>query len=203
MGMLSHHPVKHLAQRRGCVYFVETGTWKGDGLLHALKQRCFVRLYSIEANPELAIRAGERLNQEWPQQPGAVPGHWEIICGDSADALAELLPRLTSGPRLWWLDAHLPERYAAEATRLPLEAELEAVVAAGGHGQDVFLLDDWRLYERAPYASGPWPHGDPPGDARAVRALLAGTHTLRVDARAEGALVALPKNPLAPLKFLR
>lgn len=190
MGSLNLHPIGELQRDWALVNFVETGTWRGDGLLHAM-QFPFRSLVSIEASRELTLQARMRVHSECPQDV-----RWEILTGDSSAMVHLLLlewgKEMVAGPTLWWLDAHLPERYHAEATRLPLEQELSHIVTSGMHHMDVFILDDWRLYEHGTYHSGPFEH-TPPGDGSAIRDLLEPTHTLTVDMRAEGALLAVPK----------
>ena len=179
-------------------HFVETGTWRGDGLLHAMGEG-FKTFWSIEASPELALTAQQRVQEECP----LVVCHWGIIVADSPEGVSIVLERLYA-PTLWWLDAHLPERYATKGTRLPLQEELERITSHGrGHLGDVFLIDDWRLYERGNYGNGNFLQaslGDPdairqlpPGDPDPIRRLLEPTHTLNLDLRDEGYMVALPR----------
>jgi len=197
VGQLNRHNFAKWQRDYRLHYFVETGTWKGDGLL-AARAAHFQRLLSIEASPELAIKATARM--ECACRGTTWQGRWEILVGDSADCIKEVLLRLSawSAPVLWWLDAHLPERYGAEATRLPLVMELHEVLRwpHRSHAGDVFLLDDLRLYEAGPYASGNFP-GGPPGDRGDWTLLLkalSNTHTIHRDYRDEGYLVALPKD---------
>lgn len=190
MGMLSLHPIAHLQRKWGLGNFIETGTWEGDGLMHAL-QFPFMRLRSVEASVDLAAAAAKRIRKVW-----ACDSRWEIIQGDSVLVVPALLrgwnQRMIGGePTLWWLDAHLPDRYGIDATHLPLEREVEAIVGNGAHARDVFIMDDWRLYEDHTYDSGLFPRfGQADGDF--IRAQLEPTHHLMVDTRAEGALYAVP-----------
>lgn len=191
MGVLHAFPITSWRHDLGLMYFVETGTWRGDGLLHAAGA-CFQHMISIEANPTLAVQAGDRMTAEYPPTDGWRCS-WEILLGDSAEALPQALARISSGPALFWLDAHLPERYQAEGTRLPLEAEVRAIVShPRDHAGDVILMDDWRLYEAKAYQSGNF-HTGPPGDPRPIKELLAPTHRLRVDLCQEGVLIAMPR----------
>lgn len=187
MGMLRTHNLAQLQPLQRLVNFVETGTWKGDGLMHAL-QFPFTTLWSVEASLDLMHAARARISRERPGD-----NRWEIIQGDSVlvvPQLAGLLRIQGRRPTLWWLDAHLPERYGIDATQLPLEDEVAAIVAQGSHQDDVFILDDWRLYEYWGYESGPW-DGEL-GNGGAIRDMLHPTHVLTVDLRAEGALIAVP-----------
>ncbi len=193
MGVLASHNLAQLQPLHRLVNFVETGTWRGDGLLHAL-QFPFTKLWSIEACPILAEAAVKCVARQ--EAGGQCGDRWEILIGDSALIVPELFQYLEE-PTLWWLDAHLPERYGVDATRLPLEWEVSAIVSNEAYAQDVFILDDWRLYEHHSYASGcftaPGGRCCQPGDGNSIRQLLAPTHTLTIDLRAEGALIAVPR----------
>lgn len=187
MGVLTDHPVKKIREHWELDYFIETGTWRGDGIHHALAEGVPI-CTTIEASPALGMAAVERLTEErWPLH------RWRVMIGDSADTISAALDLALHGRVLWWLDAHLPERYGAEGTRLPLEPELRAIVAhPRDHSRDVFIIDDWRLYEDWNYHSGMF-RGGAPGDADAIRALLVNTHTLNVDLRREGYLMGTPR----------
>ncbi len=193
MGRLTRHPFKLWQHRYGLEYFVETGTYKGDGLL-AARSANFRRLFSIEANPQLAVEAGERMVRKCS---GTVwSGRWEILNNDSVDGVAEVLSRIAPlhGTALWWLDAHLPERYGGQGTQLPLSQELGAIFKhSRPHTRDVFLIDDLRLYERGPFKQGDFP-GGPPGEVEHEFMWLRLTHDLHRDYRDQGYLVALPRD---------
>ncbi len=193
MGQLTRHPFKKWQQDYGLEYFVETGTWHGDGLLAAARGAAFQLLFSIEVQPALAVKAARRMQAKlgvgWN-------GRWEVLCNDSVDGIQEVLRRIsaTGVPVLWWLDAHLPERYDAQGTRLPLSRELGAIFKhLRPHTRDVFLIDDLRLYERGPFEQGDFP-GGPPGEVAHEFMWLRLTHDLHRDYRDQGYLVALPRH---------
>jgi len=186
VGQLRRLPIARWRSRFGLEAFVETGTWRGDGLLYAVQQG-FRPCFSIEAHPGLALAAEQRLARKAPH------GLWEIVIGDSAQALAEIAPRLGVLRTLWWLDAHLPEDYGAEATRIPLLAELRAILARPSAGRDVIAIDDLRLFRGGSYGSGAWPGGKPFTAVYAeAAALLGARHRIRVRLEDEGYLIALP-----------
>lgn len=192
MGRLERMPVSQLVGRYGMLQFVETGTWKGDGLLHALAHSELRRCFSVEANLALALEAERRVSSRYPANKFG-PYRWSITVGDSSLVMGDIVAQLTDGPCLWWLDAHLPERYDGAATRLPLLQELRIITAARDVARDVFLVDDVRLYQRGRYGSGPSPVGQPgAGHWNEVWDQLKATHQLQVDTRDEGYLVAVP-----------
>lgn len=198
MGFLHRWPLGKIREQYGLVNFVETGTWKGDGILYAMKAP-FESLWSVELQYKLREAACNRVYEVHPDDE-----RWRIMLGDSVNFVKVVTPFL-EGPTLWWLDAHLPERYgeAGGATKLPLEAEITSIVGAErDHSKDVFILDDWRLYESGPYANGPFIHQrnggpeakrGPLGNPDHLLALLSLTHIVTKDYRDEGYLVATPK----------
>lgn len=193
MGNLDRHPIEAWRRSYHLEAMVETGTWQGRGIITALDAG-YPYVRSIEAHEAQARQAERNVRAARPKATG-----WAIRFGDSARALSSMLnglPQNPSSPVLFWLDAHLPERYGPEgAARLPLLRELRTIVHhPRDHSHDVLVVDDWRLYEAHPYGSGQFP-GGPPGAAEAdtIYGLLATTHKVRVSLRDEGYLVALPR----------
>ena len=192
MGELSSWPINDIRTKFDLHSFVETGTWKGDGLAAAMRS-AFSWCWSIEVNTNFWSKATERISAEFPERH-----NWSILLGESEQCIKWLLGQELYGPTLWWLDAHLPDRYDknSEAERMPLEYEVRAIVDCNtyDHTGDVFLLDDWRLYEPGMYQSGNLPQeAGPPGDPRLILEALRPTHTVMRDYREEGYLVATPR----------
>ena len=115
---------------------------------------------------------------------------------DSAAGLAKLLPWIEEGPALFWLDAHLPQRYAGspDVATFPLEAELRLICGQRDTSGDVFLMDDLRIYEDGPFRAGPYTLDipRPAGGAGFVTELLGATHEVTKSYLDEGYIVALP-----------
>jgi len=107
--------------------FVETGTFRGDGVCRALED--FDRVYSIELNPMLHAAAVLRFRGD---------ERVTILCGDSAKVLATLEIK---EPVCFYLDAHWSGR--GPQTPLPLLDELRAI--ARRPYTDVVIVDDMRL----------------------------------------------------------
>ena len=72
---------------------VETGTYYGE-MIAAVTNR-FRRIYSIELDRDLALRAQQRFRNQ---------GHVEILEGDSQKVVPQLLRQINERC-LWWLDA--------------------------------------------------------------------------------------------------
>jgi hypothetical protein len=171
--------------------FVETGTGIGDSVDHVLGK--FKNIISIEIHPEIAQKASERFKDN---------DNVTIINGHSTDVLKEKSGGL-QGNTLFWLDAHFPgadfkyAKYEDEKDpekRIPLEGELNAICDTKDFSNDVFLIDDLRVYEDGPYQGGNWPLRESLGgsDIRFVEDLLKSSHYIIKDYRFGGFLTIFP-----------
>ena len=114
--------------------FVETGTFIGE-IVKAVSDH-FEKIISIELSKELSQRATKKF---------ADARHIQIINGDSAKILAQVLPSVT-GKKLFWLDAHYSGGFSAKGTVLtPIQQEL-CIIFKYSSGKDVILIDDARLF---------------------------------------------------------
>jgi len=116
--------------------FIETGTYRGDAVATALGLG-FGRVITVEWCPQWAKEAADRYKDDKRVQ---------VIGGDSADALARILPDLTS-PCTFWLDAHpLITPMPFFSVVFPLLRELLTIkrfLKGDGH---VILIDDLRTF---------------------------------------------------------
>ena len=121
---------------------VETGTFLGDTAF-ALKVH-FEKIYTIELQSELAFKAKERFERD---------ATVEVIQGDSALVLIDLVPKLNS-KTIYWLDAHYSAEVAVEGSILmtakadketPIIEELEMILK-DGLKDNVILIDDARCF---------------------------------------------------------
>lgn len=119
--------------------FVETGTFLGGTSSWAAKY--FPRVVTVEAAPHLHAEAKKR---------HASLGNIDFKLGDSRQAMAEVVPKLTS-PGLFWLDGHWScGETAGEGDECPLMDEL--AVLAQSPLQHFVLIDDARLFAAPPPA---------------------------------------------------
>ncbi|MGH9425709.1 MAG: glycosyltransferase, partial [Terriglobia bacterium] len=131
--------------------FVETGTFKGDGVQQM--RSLFQELYTVESSAEYYERACERFKSD----PAI-----HVFHDTSAKLLRKMMPRLASRSVLYWLDAHwCGEELGADVPQCPLLDELAAI----GHlnEQSVLLIDDARLFlapPAAPHSLEQWPSLD-------------------------------------------
>jgi len=135
--------------------FVETGT----GIAEVVKS-----VYDIDS--ELNIHTIEIIEQIYKKNKISFSYmenvNWHL--GQSSEVLPEILPTLT-GNTLFWMDAHFPgadfgmASYGDEpdlSKRLPLQSELEIIVKNRDVSNDVFVIDDLRIYEDGPFEGGNW-----------------------------------------------
>jgi len=135
--------------------FVETGT----GIAEVVKS-----VYDIDS--ELNIHTIEIMEQIYKKNKISFSYmenvNWHL--GQSSEVLPEILPTLT-GNTLFWMDAHFPgadfgmASYGDEPDlnkRLPLQSELEIIVKNRDVSNDVFVIDDLRIYEDGPFEGGNW-----------------------------------------------
>ncbi len=152
MGSIRRFDLNRITKDYHTPFFVETGTWKGDGVEYA-RQAAFTKILSVEIIPGIAAEAKKRFSAY---------GMIEIIEGDSAAVLAKELPQF-AGNCIFWLDAHFPgadeglkayDTEGDEDLRLPLQKEMEIIKNTRSSFSDVFIIDDLRIYEDGIYENG-------------------------------------------------
>jgi hypothetical protein len=139
--LVKQRTVKEYGQRFNLRTLVETGTYMGY-MLDSVKGN-FDHIYTIEIGRKLYDRAVKKF--------AAYP-HIEILLGDSAEVLPQLLPKLTT-PCVFWLDGH--DIYSEEITALglketPIEQELDHILKHPINGH-VILIDDARKFGQGDY----------------------------------------------------
>lgn len=113
---------------------METGTFRGDTIWYFRNR--FQRIFSIEVQPQLAALAAERFVRL---------RHIEIIEGDSATRLAEVVAKI-DGPVMFWLDGHYSAGITGRgASDCPIWGELDAIVGKLRH-PFLILIDDARCF---------------------------------------------------------
>ena len=114
-------------------YFIETGTYFGDGIASALEAG-FPFVYSIELGEDLYTRCCAR----FAETPNV-----KLFLGDSAALLPSLLETIDA-PATFWLDGHFSNGYTAKGpTNTPLLTELEHI-ARHPIKTHTLLIDDVR-----------------------------------------------------------
>lgn len=135
--------------------FVETGTGAAEVVRSVSSINSNLNVHTIEIIEEIYER--NKISFSYLTNV-----NWHL--GQSSDVLLEILPTL-KGNTLFWLDAHFPgadfgmASYGDEPDldkRLPLKKELEIIVKNKDVKNDVFVIDDLRIYEDGPFEDGSW-----------------------------------------------
>jgi hypothetical protein len=171
-------------------HFIETGTLSGTTTDWAARH--FDTATTVEAYRPLFDAALQRF---------AAKSNVEVIFGNSADVLPNILSTLHA-PALFWLDAHWSgEGTGGEENECPLLAEIDAIL---GHRTDhILLIDDARFFLAPPHMPldpRKWP--DFEAIIRAVRSLSPDAFIAVVDdvivitpAKQKACIVAFLRNP--------
>lgn len=125
--------VLEYAQKYETSCFVETGTYFGE-MVQAVRKD-FEKIVSIELSEDLYHQAKERFKRS---------KHIEIIWGDSAVVLGDLVPRLYERT-LFWLDGHYSGGVTAKGDlSSPILDELRHVYTS--NLEHIVLIDDAREF---------------------------------------------------------
>lgn len=153
MGSLTNFNLKEFIDKHGLTHFVETGSYKGDSLNFACGHN-FEQLYSIELLPKYYEHCLNRFKSNQKVS---------LINDNSINGLKSILGKLNN--TLFWLDAHLPNFYDVTFNSnyienknilIPLEEELKEIVKNKNILNDVFIIDDLRIYEKNNFEAGNW-----------------------------------------------
>lgn len=130
--------IREFARRFSVQYLVETGTCHGD--MVAAMQNEFKKIVSIEL--------AEPFYQEVCRRFQGV-ANVELILGDSAKALPEVVQRL-EGRAIFWLDGHYSGGDTARGENdTPVNEELRAIFKPG-EPDHIVLIDDARCFGTEP-----------------------------------------------------
>ncbi len=160
MGSLLHSAwdTKELKKEHNLKIAIETGTAYCEGTKYL--SEIFEKVFTIEMDVDFFNTNSEHLSQF---------SNVQAYLGKTVDRLPEILEDNKNEPAFFWLDAHLPRKgqhtYAAgcfieqnysDEVNFPLEQELRVIVKNKDVSNDVFLIDDLRIYEDGPYEVGNW-----------------------------------------------
>jgi len=122
------------AHKHNITTFIETGTLYGD-MIEAMRKH-FKKLYSIELSKEFYLKAKDRFKNY---------NHIEIVNGDSAKELKNVLSRNKGERILLWLDSHYSGGNTAKGEKdTPIIEELNHVFDSSH--KHVMIIDDARLF---------------------------------------------------------
>ena len=175
--------------------FVETGTGAAEVVRSISNIKSDLNIHTIEIIEEI-------FNKNKISHSYLTNVNWHL--GQSSEVMPEILPQL-EGNTLFWLDAHFPgadfglASYGDEEDldkRLPLRSELEIIVEGRDVSNDVFVIDDLRVYEDGPFETGNWAERDLyGGDGIAfIEDLFEDTHFVVRSYNKQGFVILLPVN---------
>ena len=173
--------------------FVETGTGKAEVVQSISKIKSNLNIHTIEIMEEI-------YNENKISHSYLTNVNWHL--GQSSEVMPEILPQL-EGNTLFWLDAHFPGAdfglvsYGDEQDfdkRLPLRSELELIVKGRNVSDDIFVIDDLRIYEDGPFESGNWADRKLYGgnDITFIEDLFDDTHFVVRSYNKQGFVILLP-----------
>jgi hypothetical protein len=206
MGSLREHNLNSYIENYGLEYYFETGTGKAECLSYAIKSN-FKKFYSVDIDEELVKEAYEKLQYEGKDI--------ELLIGKSTEILEEYVPQLAKeSPTLFFLDAHFPgadfhkctyeesiRTYLKDA--FPLEQEVSIIINNRDVSKDVFIIDDYVLYEEGDYDclkhNCIWEYEwlqkelSLETNSKFLYEKFQETHDLKKDLRSQGYLIITPK----------
>lgn len=193
MGAIYKHDIISYLEKYKLVNYIETGTGMGECLSHALNFN-FNKFYSVEIHPEIFRQAKLKFQNKV---------NCEILFGNSYEVLPEVLKNNPANT-LFFLDAHFPgadfgyTSYDSEKdydTRLPLEKELKTIVEHKNITNDVFIIDDLRIYEDGPFEGGNWTERYRLGGTNIdfITDLFSDTHDIIKTYQDQGYIILTPK----------
>jgi len=173
--------------------FVETGTGQAEVVQTVVEADENLNIHTIEVIPEIYDK--NKINFSYLKDV-----NWHL--GTSFDILPEILPDL-KGTTLFWMDAHFPgadfglSSYGDEKDddkRLPLKKELETIVENRDVTNDVFVIDDLRIYEDGPFGDGNWEDREKYGGdgIEFIEELFDETHYVVKSYNAQGSILLFP-----------
>jgi len=199
MGEINIFDLTPYVEKHNCKTYFETGTGKGVCLSHALNFD-FNKFYSVDLDEELVTAAKNRF----------VGYPLTLINDYSSKALEQYAPTLDQEPVFFFLDAHFPgadfhkmsyeesiRTYKDEA--FPLHQELTTIKKFRNTDKDVFLIDDFKLYEEGDYEFGGWDYLGLQEElglvtkSQFIYDLFKDTHTFEKSLRHQGFLFIIPK----------
>ena len=194
MGQLNEAiEVKNVLDFYGIKNFVETGTGIAEVVRAVHDVDSNLTIHTIEVVPDIFDK--NKIKFSYLKKV-----NWHL--GESAQVLSEVVPTL-EGNTLFWMDAHFPgadfglSSYGDETDmdkRLPLKNELETIIESRDVSNDVFVIDDLRIYEDGPFETGNWDERTKYGGdgIEFIENLFEDTHYVGRSYNAQGFVILFP-----------
>lgn len=206
MGCLKEHKLNDYIEKYDLKYYFETGTGKGECLSYATNHN-FQQYYTVDIDEDLVKYCYEKLKSS--------NKNIEFLVGKSTEILEEYVPQIPKdSATLFFLDAHFPgadfhkctyeesiRKYQKDA--FPLEEEVDIILKGRDISKDVFIIDDFVLYEDGEYDclnyGCVWEYDwlqeelDLKTNSKFLYDTFKDTHNLKKDLRSQGYLIITPK----------
>ena len=206
MGCLREHNLDNYVKKYNLKYYFETGTGKAECLSYATQYE-FKEFYTVDIDEDLVQEAYEKVKNYGK--------NIHLLIGKSTDVLEEYVPKIPKkSPTLFFLDAHFPGADFHKCTyeesirthlkdAFPLEEEVQIILNNRDISKDVFIIDDFVLYEEGEYDclnyNCIWEYDwlqeelDLKTNSKFLYDAFGKTHDLKKDLRSQGYLIATPK----------
>ena len=194
MGELRKFNLNEYIEKYNISFLIETGTWRGDAVEFALGFK-FEKIFTIELLKNYYDDCVEKFR-----------GNKNVVLlnGTSPECLIQILKENDIGNTIFWLDAHLPDQYDKSIASnyrdndellIPLKGELKSIVGNKDVTNDVFIMDDLRIYERGSFRKGEWSKviDSGHGGIDFIFELLGDTHDIQRIYDDEGYILCTPK----------
>lgn len=117
-------------------YFIETGSYFGQGIQMALNSNLFEQIYSIELAPHFY----EHCKKLFAKYPNV-----KLLQGNSGEVMPQILSQIDA-PATFWLDGHYSSDNTAKGiTNNPILDELESIRQHRIKNHTI-MVDDLRLF---------------------------------------------------------
>ena len=202
MGTIQIFNLNQYIEKFKCEIYVETGTGAAECLSHAITFP-FNKYYTIDIDGDLIETAEKNFNNS----------KITFIHNYSSIALEDLIPTLPKEtPVFFFLDAHFPgadfhrityeesiRQFQEEA--FPLLNEIKIIKNARDISKDVFVIDDWKLYDDSlNYEMPGWEYKNLQEELGLITSPneiykeFQDTHDYEINLRHQGFLFVTPKN---------
>jgi hypothetical protein len=193
MGTLKTFNLKKYVDDYGIDIFVETGAGPAWSLTYAAESKLFKKLYSVELDKSTF----DKFKHVYDNLENT-----KVFNDTSESFLSQIIQNLKKQRVLYFLDAHFPGSefgiYDGEKNpdmRIPLEIEIKKIVSLKDVSQDVFIIDDLRIYIDGPFEGGNWSDRHILGGdgIEFIYTYIGNTHNIELDYRDQGYIICTPK----------
>ena len=207
MGLLTEHNLNYYIDEYKLEYYFETGTGQGECLDHSLRYP-FKEYWTVDIDEELIENCYGRMQY--------YEKNINFLIGKSTEIIDEYVPNIPKeSSTLFFLDAHFPGADFKKCTyeesirkhgkdAFPLEEEVDLIFKHRDILRDVFIIDDFVLYQKDAEVEHvknghKWEYDwlqeelNLQTDSKFLYEKFEKTHDFKVDLRSQGYLIITPK----------